>query len=102
MRAWMRRAVEKLERYCPLDRSVVIDADSPVRHYADATRFQTHFLIRLYRGADADTGRELLAHEWAHCRAWHRSRTDHGPQWGVEYARAYRVLVDNWQPKGTR
>jgi hypothetical protein len=98
----MRRAVEKLERYCPLDRSVVVCHDEAVLHYGDACRERDGYLIRIDYSLDARAAVETLAHEWAHCRAWHRSRTDHGPQWGVEYARAYRVLVDNWQPKGTR
>lgn len=35
---------------------------------------------------------DSLAHEWGHVRAWGRGR-DHGDRWGVEYAKAYRIVI---------
>lgn len=41
---------------------------------------------------------DTLIHEWAHARAW-PSRSEHGDRWGVEYARAYRVVMESGFPK---
>lgn len=40
---------------------------------------------------------ETLIHEWAHAIAWQLGKTveDHGPEWGVAYARLYRLVVDS-------
>lgn len=46
---------------------------------------------------DEDIGDELalwvLEHEWAHLLVWDAStEDDHGPLWGVAYARVYRTM----------
>jgi hypothetical protein len=48
---------------------------------------------------------EVLIHEWAHARAWHRLfpwSDDHGREWGEEYSETYRAALDlrdaEWTP----
>lgn len=38
---------------------------------------------------------ETLIHEWAHAVAWQEGRAvdDHGPEWGVAYARLYQQAI---------
>ncbi len=38
---------------------------------------------------------ETLMHEWAHAVAWQDGKnvSDHGPEWGVVYARIYQHMV---------
>ena len=41
---------------------------------------------------------ETLIHEWAHCMAWtsdHAELEDHGPAWGVAYAKCYRAIIED-------
>lgn len=40
---------------------------------------------------------ETLVHEWAHAVAWQEGRNvdDHGPEWGVAYARLYQLVIDS-------
>jgi hypothetical protein len=109
-----RRARRLLERYCRLGREVRVEFVPRLAWWADASReygaraarrggvarkYRTHYLIRLSMGLSADAALEVFAHEWAHCRAWDKSRIDHGSKWGIDYARCYRVLVDGWRPK---
>jgi len=56
-----------------------------------------HFLIRIATGMDENTTLETLLHEWAHCLSWtasHQRIKEHGPEWGIAYARVYRCIVD--------
>lgn len=32
---------------------------------------------------------ETMVHEWAHALAWYSGVQDHGPEWGVAFARCY-------------
>lgn len=59
------------------------------------------FWIALDRGISGILLLDTLAHEWAHCLAWDHSPTvgQHSPEWGVQYARCYRLLIDH-DPKG--
>ena len=36
----------------------------------------------------------ILVHEWAHALAWFKEGSNHGPQWGVAYARCWRLLTE--------
>jgi len=39
--------------------------------------------------------KEALVHEWAHCLSWPHEENvadDHSPEWGVAYARCYRLV----------
>lgn len=41
--------------------------------------------------------RDSLIHEWAHAMSWTANAPgcgDHGPEWGVAYARAYNAVND--------
>jgi Zn-dependent peptidase ImmA (M78 family) len=52
-----------------------------------------YFLIHLRKGMSPDLVLFVLTHEWAHAVAWSQLHyiDDHGPEWGVAYARCWRV-----------
>jgi predicted SprT family Zn-dependent metalloprotease len=59
------------------------------------------FTITLNRKLRATVSRswilDILAHEWAHCLCWtaeHPNFDDHGPMWGVAYAKVYQQLFE--------
>lgn len=52
---------------------------------------------------DEDLAVVVLIHEWAHAISWDFSPKpvpDHGPEWGLAYSRAYRVLNAEKIPNG--
>lgn len=101
---WLPHALGLLRQYCPVPEGVRVVEVPRLRWWGEAwlPKAGGPFEIRLARGIGRAAGPEMLAHEWAHCRAWRSSRIDHGPAWGAEYARAYRVLVDGWRPRRAR
>ena len=57
----------------------------------------SHFIIVLHRMPGWSYLRTFLLHEWAHAVAWHEGHDtvhDHGPEWGIAYARLYQEFVD--------
>lgn len=89
------RALHNLEDAYPLDRPAEVVIPPHVVGWADTERREGEFLIRLSGRMDTRSLIETLAHEWAHGLAWsHPSRYHHSDHWGVQYARAYRLLID--------
>jgi hypothetical protein len=57
----------------------------------DDGSFEVVIDIRLSFGEMCD----YLIHEFAHVGSWHLDeRNDHGPGWGIEYAKLYRLYLD--------
>lgn len=53
------------------------------------------FLIEISKELTEQAAIDTLVHEAAHCPAWHEYTVhgvEHGPQWGLEHSRCYRVL----------
>ena len=96
---WVSSTLKLLNKYCPVDLPVVVTFVPKLSWWADTVKNKDHYLIRISKKIDISAGYELLAHEYAHCRAWDKSKIDHGAAWGEEYARAYRVIIDDWRPK---
>lgn len=95
----VRRALHELEDAYPLDRPVEVIVPPHVVGWADTERREGDYLIRLSGRMDARSLVETLAHEWAHVRSWDsRSRLEHPDSWGVQYARAYRLVIDGVWP----
>lgn len=91
----VRAALHVLEDAYPLDRPVEVEIPPHVVGWADTDRREGDFLIRMSGRMDTRSLIETLAHEWAHARTWTApSRRDHSDAWGIEYARAYRLLID--------
>lgn len=60
--------------------------------FADVSKARSTFTIRIARGLDDRQTLDALIHEYAHVMDWrpyHPLIHDHGPTWGVEYARIY-------------
>jgi Zn-dependent peptidase ImmA (M78 family) len=59
-----------------------------------------HFKIRIDASMPEQMAIETLLHELAHAVCWEsdENETDHGPSWGVAYARVYRWYLE-WVEK---
>jgi len=56
-----------------------------------------HFAISLDPTLEGDFLRWTLLHEWSHALSWtseHPSVADHGPEFGLAYARVYSALIE--------
>lgn len=91
----VRAALHVLEDALPVEMPVHVVIPPHVVGWADTDRSGGGFLIRMSGRMDTRSLIETLAHEWAHARTWgHPSSLDHHDAWGIEYARAYRLLID--------
>jgi len=95
----LRECVGLLRRYCPTRKPVVVGWWYRLPWYADACDNGEYYLIRLSKTLTNSARVDVLAHEWAHCMAWSRERTLHGPAMFLAYSRTYRVLIDGWRPR---
>lgn len=53
------------------------------------------FLIEISKELTEQAAIDTLVHEFGHCPAWNEYAVhsiEHGPQWGLEHSRCYRVL----------
>lgn len=69
----------------------------PIRRdiYGDCTLDDGRFYIRIHRGMQTVMQVHTLIHEWAHAISWHEGKPyvrDHGPEWGIAYARCYTAV----------
>lgn len=56
-----------------------------------------YFRITIQANLCRELRHEVLIHEYAHALSWtqdHPSFDDHGPEWGVAYAKCYQVAMD--------
>ena len=57
-----------------------------------------YFTISLDSQIPAKHLPEVLVHEWAHALSWQLGPynvDDHGPDWGIAYARLYQLVIDS-------
>ena len=97
----VRRALRRLERYCPLDRPARLYLLRQWPGYWGQTwakRGERHLEAYLCPPAWSDVTVDTVFHEWAHAMCWSLTRVDHGEVWGSAYSRCYRVVVEGWQP----
>lgn len=94
--------LRKLRRHCPALLPVRVRfrplrACWGVTHLCqDSQGRPSHFSISVHNASPLAVMLDTLAHEWGHAVAWQEGKgvTDHGPEWGVAFARIYRVIVD--------
>lgn len=96
-------ALRALGRLAPLDAPLRLDITELEGRWGDAwfDPDTGEYVIRLSRdipGPEPDWALTVLAHEWAHClllSVGHLCEDDHGPLWGVAFARCYRIIMDS-------
>ena len=94
-----RRASRLLRRRVPAALPVKVrwlDLDGDYGDCSLVRKPTPHFLIRIDRTLGNESALMILAHEWAHAVSWtaeHLEIADHGPEWGIAYARVWRALV---------
>jgi hypothetical protein len=59
----------------------------------DCKRMKDHFAIRISSRLNQQEQLDTLIHEIAHAASWieWENTQQHGPLWGLEYSKAYRV-----------
>jgi|7_EtaG_2_1085326.scaffolds.fasta_scaffold16780_2 hypothetical protein len=53
---------------------------------------ERYFLITICKGIDSVHAKDTLLHEYAHCISWETSEEDHGPEWGLAFAKCYTII----------
>tara|TARA_R100000458_G_C8278175_1_gene254049 strand:- start:1648 stop:1995 length:348 start_codon:yes stop_codon:yes gene_type:complete len=69
-----------------------IYGDTDLKELKNGKRF---FMIRVSQELSKAETLEVLVHEWAHAISWtsgHGRIRDHGAEWGLAYASAYRAI----------
>lgn len=69
----------------------------------DGIRIQ-HFCITVDSRLSWEATWGTLIHEWAHAVVWKEGQDvhDHGPDWGIEYARIYRLFIEGSNADATQ
>lgn len=86
------RALEQLEKHCPLSEPFVIREVSRRRGLGRACLSIGGFIIEITTNVDSITQVDTLIHEWAHCL---RYNGRHDDLYGIEWARCYRAVIYN-------
>lgn len=90
----VRRALHALEDALPVDLPVEVTM-AGLSWCGDCHLVGGEYRIRLSSRQRVSAIIDTLAHEWAHARTWALpSKQEHPDAWGVEYARAYRLVID--------
>lgn len=94
----MRQAVESLSEALPLVHPFRVTRPKNMEEWGSCEKLESpdRFIIRIHSRLSDDLAVSILAHEWAHARAWSEDPLveNHGPEWGVAYSRCYRALFD--------
>lgn len=102
-------AIASLREKCPVSGGEVRVKRRPIRsgalgdcnHYSKPDLEQGgYFMIRILNSLGSERAIETLIHEWAHAMVWfspaaENSEGDHHSEWGVAYARCYRVIFED-------
>lgn len=54
-----------------------------------------HYEIQLCTSLPENAAVLILLHEWAHALSWDKGGSDHGPEWGIAYARCWRAYIED-------
>ena len=87
--AWLRRNFPAIH---PISvRSVILKKDQGETEFTGK-----YFWIRVHPKLPFLSRMDALLHEWAHCLTWFGPETDedHSAEWGIAYARIYRIHVE--------
>jgi hypothetical protein len=90
LREQLKPAFKVLVEFAELDTNVCVGWCKLVEY-----RKKPAFAIQIHSGLTEDEATSVLIHEWAHAISWDMNKTktpDHGPEWGVAYARVWRVV----------
>lgn len=94
----LRHATETLSEVLPLTAPVKITRPKNMDEWGSCEKLESpdRFIIRIHQRLSDDWAVSILAHEWAHARAWTDDPTipNHGPEWGIAYSRCYSALFD--------
>lgn len=98
--SYFKQCIKKLQFGCPLPYPIrVTRPKNPDEHGSCELRGKEgseFFHIRVSSQLDEVGAVDTLVHEWAHalCYGFGFAILDHGPEWGVCFARAYCVVYD--------
>jgi hypothetical protein len=73
----------------------VVRVESDDWGFSDWDEERETFVVSIREGIPHDYAVDTLVHEWAHLLVWDAvQESDHGPIWGVAYARCYRAAIE--------
>lgn len=87
---------ESIQRLCliaPLDRPFIVIRKKLRNDYGSCGITKGRFVITIATRLSKEIAIQSLLHEWAHAMAWHE-KIEHGPIWGVSYARLWSDFYD--------
>jgi len=91
-RRW-RLYLRGLRETCPPDASVIVRRVD-LSCDGKCTWTGKRYVVLIKRTIDYWRATDSLCHEWAHALSWTADGpNEHGPEWGVAYARVYRVML---------
>ena len=83
---------EKLQRELPVDLPVVVRVRAMPGHHGTAEKLEGYYRITVEISKCGECRLDTLVHEWAHLMTrW--DAAEHGPSWGVNYAKAYSCVL---------
>lgn len=85
--------LDQLGEQAPLSATVRVSvAELPVMGYCAWDEEDQVFDIVLHAGLTGNELADAIIHEWAHALVWDvPGAEEHGPEWGVAYARCYAI-----------
>ncbi len=98
--SYFKQCEKRLRFGCPLNYPVRItrpkNSDEHGSCELKGAEGKEYFLIRISKQLDEISAVDTLIHEWAHalCEGFGFTVVDHGPEWGICYARCYCVVHD--------
>jgi len=91
-RALLRRLREEAPPLLPVQVRRLLVADAQ----AECALRNGYFYIQIDPRLSWESTVDALLHEWAHALAWQEGPyvEDHGPEWGLAYARCYTIYTE--------
>jgi len=98
--SYLKQCEKRLRFGCPLNYPVRVTRPKTAAEHGSCelkgSEGREYFLIRINACLDEVGAVDTLIHEWAHalCEGFGFTVVDHGPEWGVCFARCYCVVHD--------
>jgi hypothetical protein len=84
------KSVSRSTKPIKVRRTELIGLDGCCEEYDD------YFLIKVHKSLENNYSIDVLLHEVAHADAWGMDKDVHGRNWGIQYSRLYRLLLDKY------
>ena len=81
-----------LKTHYSFDYPVIVRRTKMPANYCGECDFENgNYLIKINKILSENSTIDTLLHEMAHAKSWEKDTEHHGPTWGKEYSKLYRV-----------